>query len=105
MGFTARADLLKMKHFKMFNSITVPSSAWSASTAFADYPYQADITLEGISQSWGVNIVFNPVHADLLGGAFTQPQDANGKVRIYAKKNPAQDIIIVAALCFDKGEV
>lgn len=105
MGFTARADLLKMNHFKLFTSITVASSAWSASTAFANYPYQADITLEGISQSWGIDLVFNPEHADLLGGAFTQPQDANGTTRIYAKKNPAQDTMIVAALCFDKGEV
>lgn len=103
MGFMARADLLNMNNFKLFTSITIPSSAWVASTTFADYPYQADITLEGITQNWGIDIVFNPIHADLIGGAFTQPQDANGTTRIYAKKNPAQDVMVVAALCFNKG--
>ena len=103
MGFNSRANLHNMNNFKMFNTITIPSSAWTTSTTIDGYGYQADITLEGITNDYMVDAVFNPASAIALGGAFTQPNGTNGSVRVFAVNKPSVNTLIVMALCYKKS--
>ena len=83
---------------KKFNNITVPITDFVEDTTYSQYPYKADITLEGVTATMIPDVYFNG--ADALSGNYAPIAILyDGYLRIFSKSIPSSDLIIEAILC------
>ena len=80
------------------SNVSVATSAWTSSTTYANYPYQANITVSGCTSNHVPEVIFSV--ADAVSGTFA-PVCASGtnKVTIYATKKPSAAITIPTIEC------
>lgn len=95
---------------KVYTNVSVAANAWATYTAQldyessirTDYPYKADIPLQGITAQHCAHIAFAP--AEVADGAFAPYNNTrNGTVRIYAKSKPINAITIPTITAIAKG--
>lgn len=80
------------------NNISVSTSAWTSSTAYTEYPYEASVTVSGCTSNHVPEVIFSV--ADAVSGTFA-PICASGTntVTIYATETPTADITIPTIEC------
>ena len=80
------------------SNVSVATSAWTSSNTYANYPYQANITVSGCTSNHVPEVIFSV--ADAVSGTFA-PVCASGtnKVTIYATKKPSAAITIPTIEC------
>lgn len=77
----------------VFNNVAVETSLWVEDTTIDDYPFRAQIQLNGVSESDIPDIRFSS--NDRFSGMFSDQADSyDGGVYIYAKDIPANIILI-----------
>ena len=82
-----------------FMDTSVPASAWSADSTYADYPFRASVALSGVVASMIPQVVF-PVSA-LANSDFAPVAECyNGGVYIYADSVPNEEITIPTIICW-----
>lgn len=95
---------------KIYNNVNVEANAWATYTAELDfesdilqeYPYKADIPLQGITAQHCANIGFAPEEVkDGVFAPYNNTQD--GAVRVYAKSKPINDLVIPTINAVAKG--
>ena len=84
--------------FKMlFTNMTVPVSAWAASTTYAWLPYKAEITCQGVTTSDYPTVIFSKESLDYLDlvdiNVERSSTEAN-KVIVYASDIPTSSLSI-----------
>ena len=84
-------------HDLVFQDVSVAASAWTASVKYPDFPYQADVPLAGVDESYFPDVVFAP--EDALTGVFAPVAETYaGGVRLYASSVPSAATVIPTIL-------
>lgn len=80
------------------SNVSVAKSAWTSSTTYADYPYQASITVSGCTSNHVPEVIFSVT--DAVSGTFA-PICVSGtnKVTIYATEKPSANMTIPTIEC------
>lgn len=78
-----------------FTNVAVPTGLWVASTTYVDYPWQADITLSGITAGDYTYVVFNQNDISNFDFAKISSSVANNTVRIYASEQITQSLTLL----------
>lgn len=95
---------------KVYTDVVVAASNWGMYTAtltgeadiVADYPYKADITLEGITAEHCAKVSFAP--AEIADGVYAPYNNTQaGKLRIYANAKPIEAITIPTIYAVKEG--
>lgn len=95
---------------KIYTGVSVAASAWTTYTAQLDYendivkeyPYRADIPLQGITAQHCAHIGFAP--SEVKDGVFAPYNNTqDGSVRIYAKSKPINAVVIPTITAIAKG--
>lgn len=95
---------------KIYTNVSIAASVWVTYTAqldyetdiAVDYPYKADIPLQGITAQHCAHIGFAP--AEVKDGVFAPYNNTqNGTVRIYAKSKPINAVAIPTITAIAKG--
>lgn len=99
---TPLSTITKLKAIvKTYKSVTVPTSAFVAYTAsldyetqiINDYPYKADIELDGITAEHAARISFAP--EDMADGVYAPfVNTLEGKIRIYSNAVPVSSLVL-----------
>ena len=84
-------------------NVAVAASSFVSDTTYADYPYKAEITVEGVDSSYIPDVVLNVAEASSGNYASVSKTDTN-KVIIYAKEQPADAITIPTIECRKRVE-
>lgn len=80
------------------SNVSVATSAWTSSTAYSDYPYQASITVSGCTSNHVPEVVFSPT--DASSGIFAPVcSSTTNAVIIYATEKPSAAITIPTIEC------
>ena len=80
------------------SNVSVPTSAWTSSTTYSDYPYQASITVSGCTSNHVPEVVFSPT--DASSGTFAPVcSSTTNAVIIYATEKPSAAITILTIEC------
>ena len=80
------------------SNVSVATSAWTSSTAYSDYPYQASITVSGCTSNHVPEVVFRPT--DASSGIFAPVcSSTTNAVIIYATEKPSTSITILTVEC------
>ena len=80
------------------SNVSVPTSAWTSSTTYSDYPFRASVSISGVTTSYVPEVIFNMT--DATGGNFAPVCETyNGGVYIYAKEKPTTTITIPTIEC------
>lgn len=85
--------------------ITLTTSAWVSDSTYSNYPYRADIPLNGVHADYVPDVYFNM--ADAVSGNFA-PVSLSGanKVSIYAATKPTSTMTIPSVECVtDKDHI
>lgn len=83
-----------------FTYVAVDSGSWTTSNFNASYPYQATISLTGVTANHLPVVTFS--ESDIKAYNFLMyAQTGNGTLTIYAKNSPSSTIIILSILCLD----
>ena len=98
----ATSTIQNGRRYIAFNNNGVTPSAWSKITTnppFPDFPWQAQITTNGVNAGHFAYVIFDP--ADAVSGNFApvSQTDAN-KVYIYAAEKPSDDVTIPSIIIF-----
>lgn len=80
------------------NNISVSTSAWTPSTAYTEYPYEASVTISGCTSNHVPEVIFSVT--DAVSGTFA-PICVSGtnKVTIYATERPTSNMTIPTIEC------
>lgn len=84
------------------NDITVSISQFTLSTDFEQYPYHADVPIEGLLETDYALVTYHPATLE-EGSVAPQGQTLNGILRLYAYKIPENDVVIKTILIERKG--
>ena len=80
------------------SNVSVATSAWTSSTTYSDYPYQASITVSGCTSNHVPEVVFSPT--DASSGIFAPVcSSTTNAVIIYATEKPSAAITIPTIEC------
>ena len=91
---TSITDLVNI----VLTNVSVATSAWTSSTTYSDYPYQASITVSGCTSSHVPEVVFSP--SDASSGIFAPVcSSSTNTVTIYATEKPSAAITILTVEC------
>ena len=76
-----------------FESVEVPSGAWTADETYDGYAYRAQVALVGVTASMVPSVIFTPNEAD--GGNYASVVSSYaGGIILYAKEAPTEAIIV-----------
>lgn len=80
------------------NNVAVATSAWTSSTAYTEYPYEASVTVSGCTSNHVPEVIFSVT--DAVSGTFA-PICVSGTntVTIYATETPTADMTIPTIEC------
>ena len=78
--------------------VNVPSSSW-VSSSNVDYPYAADISIDGLTADHMPVVQFLDSDANLYNFSYTAVSDTN-KLTIFCKNRPMVQITIPTIICF-----
>jgi hypothetical protein len=82
-----------------FNSVNVPVSAFVADATYEDYPFRADVVLEGVLESMISEVVFSLL--DATSGLFAPVAETyNGGVYLYASDLPEGNVTVPVIICW-----
>ena len=84
-------------------NVTVTAGSFVSDTTYADYPYKAEITVEGVDDSYIPEVVFDVPEAASGNYAGVSDTDTD-KVIIYAKEQPTAAITIPTIECRKRVE-
>ena len=80
------------------SNVSVATSAWTSSTTYPDYPYQASVTVSGCTSNHVPEVVFSPT--DASSGIFAPVcSSTTNAVIIYATEKPSATITILTVEC------
>ena len=80
------------------SNVSVATSAWTSSTTYPDYPYQASITVSGCTSNHVPEVVFSPT--DASSGIFAPVcSSTTNAVIIYATEKPSAAITVLTVEC------
>ena len=86
----------------LFSDITVLSSSWKSNIIYEDYPYVAELSLDGIEDSYVPYVIFGL--EDAQSGTFAPvAQSAKNIIRIFANEQISKDITIPTIQCIRKA--
>lgn len=86
---------LKLK----FADTTVATSNWEEDETYADFPYKAVLTCEGVNDQYVAQVIFNV--EEVIAGIYAPVnKTGDGNITIWASEVPADDIIIPTIICF-----
>ena len=85
-------------HTVQATNISVATSAWASSTTYSNYPFQATITVSGVTSSMIPEVIFGLTEAESGNFAPIAASTTNGVI-IYAKTQPTASITIPAVIC------
>lgn len=76
-------------------NLTIGSSAWTSDSTFPDYPFKADITVEGLTAEY-LCYIFTPDHTDRGLDGFFSPfvLTGEGKFTVFGASNYSKQITI-----------
>jgi len=91
LNVTAIITILTFKNFP----IIIPMTAWTTSTAYVDYIYQADVLFEITSDDYSMNVILNPASVIVANAAevLSAGDVIDTTLRVYAKQTPTIDLI------------
>jgi hypothetical protein len=82
-----------------FNNVTVPAANFVADTTYEDYPFRADVVLEGVLESMIPEVVFCLL--DATSGLFAPVAETyNGGVYLYASDLPEGNVTVPVIICW-----
>jgi hypothetical protein len=82
-----------------FNNVAVPVSAFVTDATYEDYPFRADVVLEGVLESMIPEVVFSLL--DATSGLFAPVAETyNGGVYLYASEQPESDVTVPVIICW-----
>lgn len=91
-------DDLANKPTETYSSESIGSIDWVSSTTYEEYPYQADITILGVTENDIPTVNFSLI--DATSGNYAPVAEAfNGYIRIYAKELPETPTVITSIVC------
>lgn len=83
------ADAVKLT----FTNVVVQASEWGSPTAYEDFPYYAQIALEGVTAAMIPEVIFSP--ADAISGIFAPTAFSyDGFIHILASEQPSAAVTI-----------
>lgn len=86
---------LKLK----FADTTIATSDWEEDETYADFPYKAVLTCEGVNDQYVAQVIFNV--EEVIAGIYAPVnKTGDGNITIWASEVPADDIIIPTIICF-----
>ena len=81
-----------------FTNISVIRSSFLSDNTYIDFPYKAEIILQGVTANMLPIVIFRK--SDAESGMFSNiVESANGKVYIWANQIPQNDITIASIIC------
>lgn len=87
------ADAVKLT----FTNVVVQASQWGSPTAYEDFPYYAQIALEGVTAAMIPEVVFSPT--DAISGIFAPTAFSyDGFIHILASEQPSAAVTIPTIL-------
>lgn len=86
----------------LFHGVSVQASSWGADNTYADYPYRASVTLNGVTASMIPHVVF-PVDAMSNTGLASVAECYDGGIYIYSDGIPSAAITIPTIICWKGG--
>lgn len=87
---------LKLK----FADTTVATADWVEDETYADFPYKAVLTCEGVNDQYVAQVIFNV--EEVIAGIYAPVnKTGDGNITIWASEVPADDIIIPTIICFN----
>lgn len=85
-----------------FSDVAVEPEDWQEDSAYGDFPFRADVTLEGVTENFVPSLTFAP--EDALSGIFAPVvRSFQGGVYIYAGERPENSLSIPGILCIPVG--
>lgn len=83
----------------LFTDTVVPKSSFVADATYENYPYRAEVSLDGVMESMIPEIVFSM--SDAISGIFAPVAETyNGGVYLYAADIPEKDVVIPTIICW-----
>ena len=83
---------------KIFTNVNVPISSWISDASYADYPYKAVITCQGITSNYFAEVIFDVTEA--TSGIFAPITNSDtNSVIIYASEIPSNNFNIPIIKC------
>lgn len=88
-------ELKKLK----FNDVLVPSANFVDDTTYTDFPFRAEVPLDGVLETMTPEVIFGVV--DATSGNFAPVSETyTGGIYLYAASVPESDITIPTILCW-----
>ena len=88
-------ELKKLK----FNDVLVPSANFVDDTTYADFPFRAEVPLDGVLETMTPEVIFGVV--DATSGNFAPVSETyTGGIYLYAESVPESDMTIPTILCW-----
>ena len=85
-------------HMVSKTNVSVAASTWTSGSTYTDYPYQATISINGVTSQMVPDVTFGLVEAASGNFAPVAQTTTNGVI-IYAKAKPTASITIPAIIC------
>lgn len=86
------------------SKITISAAEWDVSEKYAKYPFEATLTIPGITSEYYVDVAFSL--DDILRGTLAPVSESgNGTVTIYSSEIPTYDVVIESIFCVAGGGV
>lgn len=92
-GTALIAEGIKM----IFYNITIPASAWTASSTFSWLSYQATVTCNGVTANDYPNVIFAKASCEYLDGAginLERSSTGTNTVTVFASDKPGSNLVI-----------
>lgn len=89
---------LKQDTTLTFGAQQVQTTAWTGDSTYSNYPYKAQIALEGVTANY-IPIVNFALTDAISGNLAPISESYNGGVYIYAKTTPTEIINIGSIIC------
>ena len=87
-----------LSKLKLFENVSIATSAWSSDDTYENYPYVATATASGVTSNYYPEVIFNV--DDALSGYFAPVcESTSNGVKIWASDIPSSTITIATIKC------